>query len=97
MSLFRRLPSHSMRKPLQILALAVALSILGLWMARGAHRGWSMDRVPVKQVDEVTGLDHVTYEDRYVPGVDFVAFGLGAAIVLAGLSLIFRKNNQPTS
>ncbi len=84
------------RRLLLAVALIVAVATAGYWAAQGAHRGWSQNRVPVKSVDEVTGLEHVTYEDRYVPGVDFLGGGLLVAGVLAGASLLFRQK-PPTN
>lgn len=86
-----------MKKSLRILALLLALASLGFWAAKGAHTGWSQDRVPVKQLDEVTGLEQITYEDRYVPGLDFLGGGLALAGLLAGVSLFVRNQNKSTA
>lgn len=86
-----------MKKSLRLLALLLALASLGFWAAKGAHTGWSQDRVPVKQLDEVTGLEQTTYEDRYVPGVDFLGGGLALAGLLAGVSLFVRNQNKSTA
>jgi hypothetical protein len=87
----------SARRPLAtIFRLAGALLILatlGFWAAKGAHTGWSMHRVPTPQVDEVTGLEFVTYEERYVPGVEVLAGGIGAGLLLLGVSLFFHKKS----
>jgi hypothetical protein len=79
---------------LLLVAALLALGTAGFWAAKGAHRGWSQNKVPVKAVDEVTGLEHVTYEDRYVPGVDFLGGGLALAGAVAGASLFLRKKNN---
>jgi hypothetical protein len=86
-----------MKKSLRLLALLLALASLGFWAAKGAHTGWSQDRVPVKQLDEVTGLEQITYEDRYVPGLDFLGGGLALAGLLAGVSLFVRNQNKSTA
>lgn len=86
-----------MKKSLRLLALFLSLATLGFWGAKGAHTGWSQDRVPVKQVDEVTGLDHITYEDRYVAGLDFLGGGLALAGLLAGVSLFVRNQTKSTA
>ena len=41
-----------------------------------------MDRVPVEETDEITGLVFTSYEDRYVPGIEVIGgtFALGALI-----------------
>jgi hypothetical protein len=86
-----------MRRLLQLIALVLALGTAGFWAAKGAHRGWSQHRVPVKQVDEVTGLDHITYEDRYVPGIEVLGGGLALAGLLALGSLFLSRPVNPNS
>jgi hypothetical protein len=85
-----------MKKALRILALAVVLVAVAIWAATGANRGWTKTSVPVKTLDEVTGIEGITYQKKFLPGVDFLgAAGVGA-IFLAGASFLFRnKNNQP--
>lgn len=73
------------------LAALILAGVLAAWIAGGAHRGWSMDQVPLKKTDEVTGLEYVEYEDRFVAGLDVLAGGIGAAVVLFGASFLFRK------
>ena len=68
-----------------------------MWLATGANRGWTKTSIPVKVVDEVTGLEGIHYQQRFVPGLDFLAAaGLGG-VVLAGASLFFRKHQQNKS
>ena len=78
-------------------ALAVAVATIGFWAAKDGRLGWSQDRVPITQKDEITGLDYVTYEDRFVPGVDTLGLGLGISAGLFAVSFLFRsKKNQST-
>jgi hypothetical protein len=86
------------RRGLRLAALVVLVVGGGFWAAMGAHRGWSMDQVPVKQTDEITGLEYVTYEDRYVPGVDFLGLAGGLAAGLFAVSFfVQRKTSNPTT
>lgn len=82
-----------MKRTLQILALLIALLSTGTWLATGAHRGWTKTSVEKKTVDEVTGLEAISYERRFVPGVDFLGATLLGASLLAGASFLF-KNKQ---
>ena len=86
-----------MKRLLRILAAAAALVAVGVWLATGASRGWTKTSVPVKQLDAVTGIEGVTYEKRFVPGVDFLGSAFIAAAALAGLSLFFRNQNKQTT
>jgi hypothetical protein len=77
------------------LALAILAGSVIFWVAKGSHRGLSQDRVPVPQLDEITGIEYVTYEERFVPGVDWLVGGIGAAVVVFAGSFFFRSKPQP--
>ena len=85
-----------MSKILRILALVLALAAAGTWLATGVNRGWTKTSVPVKTVDEITGLEGISYERRFVPGLDFLGAALLGASLLAGGSFLFR-NQQTTN
>jgi hypothetical protein len=83
-----------MRKLLRILAVLIALGGLGFWLAAGANTGWTKNRVPKKTMDEVTGIEGVTYEERFVPGVDFVGATVLGAAAVAGISFVFGRKKK---
>lgn len=86
------------RLGLRLTAAVLLLGVVGFWAAKGAHTGWSMNQVPVKQTDEITGIEFVTYEKRFVPGIEFLGGGAGFAAGLFAVSLLFkRKSTQTTS
>ena len=80
-----------MKRTLQILALLIALTAGITWMVTGANRGWTKTSVPVKTLDEVTGIEGITYHKKFLPGVDFLAAAIGAAAMLGGALLFVRK------
>ena len=84
-----------MKRALRILALVVAVAAILGWFALGANRGWTRTSVPVKIVDQVTGIEGVEYQKKFVPGVELLGGALLGASVLAGASLFFR--NQQTN
>lgn len=87
-----------MKKAFQFIALALVATTAGYWAIKGTHTGWSQNRVPVTQTDEITGIAYTVYEDRFVPGVDALAAGVGLAGVFFAASFFFRpKNINPTS
>jgi hypothetical protein len=83
-----------MKKLVRILAALLVVIGLGVWLAAGANRGWTKNRIEKRRVDEVTGIEGITYEDRFVPGVDFLGGILVGAAVLAGVSFLFRKRDE---
>jgi hypothetical protein len=85
-----------MKNILRLLALIVVLAAVSTWLTTGASRGWTKTSVAQKTVDEVTGLEGITYEQRFVAGVDFLVAGLAGAGLLAGASLFFRKPSTTT-
>jgi len=80
-----------MKRILQTLALAVVLTAGVTWLATGANRGWTKTSQPVKTLDQVTGIEGITYTKKFLPGVDFLGAAAAAAGLLAGASLFFRK------
>lgn len=84
-----------MKSGLRIIALVFVVAAVGLWAATGANRGWTKTSVPVKIVDEVTGIEGITYKKQFVPGLDFLGAALLGATILTGVSFLFRtKSNQ---
>lgn len=87
-----------LRTGLRVVAAVLLVATVGFWAAKGAHTGWSMNQVPVKQLDEITGIEFVTYEKRFVPGIEFLGGGVGFATGLFVVSLLFkRKTTNPSS
>lgn len=80
-----------MKNILFILTLVVAVGAASFWAVSGANRGWTKTSVAVKTVDEVTGLEGVQYQSRFVPGLDFLGASFAGALVLLGVSLVFRN------
>jgi len=84
-----------MKKILQLLAVLVLLAAGGTWLATGASRGWTKTSVMVKTLDPVTEIEGITYEKKFIAGVDFLGAAALIAGLLAGTSLFFR-NKKPT-
>ena len=80
-----------MKKSLRILALLVVVAAATTWLVTGANRAWTKTSVPVKTLDEVTGIEGITYQKKFLPGVDFLAVAFGGAAMLFAASFIFRK------
>jgi len=83
-----------MKRGLQILAAVIALGSVITWASLGAGRGWTKTEKQIKTVDEVTGLEGISYQKGFWPGVDFLGAGLIGAGVLAGVSFLFRSKSN---
>jgi hypothetical protein len=84
-----------MKRSLQLLALLFLLGTAGTWLATGANRGWTKTSLPVKTLDQITGIEGISYQPMFLPGVDFLGAGVFAALVLGGASLFFRNIPKP--
>lgn len=87
-------------RALRALGLVLLVGTAGTWAYLGAHRGWSQNRVPSKQVDDITGIEYVTYEERFVPGLDWLGAGCvlaGTAFALSFLPRLHRNQNNHTT
>ena len=83
-----------MKRTLRIIALVLIVGAIAFWAAAGANRGWTKTRVPEKVVDEVTGLEGVQWQDKFVPGVDFLGAALLGAGILAGISIFVPAKSK---
>ncbi|MGD0350745.1 MAG: hypothetical protein ABSB84_10615 [Verrucomicrobiota bacterium] len=83
-----------MKKTLRLVATILIVGAIAFWAAAGANRGWTKTSVPKKTVDEVTGIEGVTYEKHFVPGVDFLGAALLGAGVLAGISFFVPAKSK---
>lgn len=83
---FPRLP-----RLLSFLALAFALAGAGVWVATGAHVGWTQTSVVTMQRDEITGIDYPVRRAAFVAGVEVPAAGAGVAAMLAAAAWFARR------
>lgn len=84
-----------MKRTLRLLAIALAATSLSLWIVTGANRGWTRTSEQVKTLDEVTGLEAVSYQKRFVPGLDFLGALLAGSVALGAASIFVRGKTPP--
>ncbi len=83
-----------MKNALRIVAVLIAVAALGYWAAAGANFGWNKNKVQVKVTDEVTGIEQIQWQDKFVPGFEFLSISLGAAALAGAVSFLFRKKQS---
>ena len=76
------------------MSLTLVLAAAGCWLVAGANRGWTKTSVPKKTLDEVTGTEGITYEKKFVPGVDFLGAAVVVAGILTGVSFLFQTKTK---
>jgi hypothetical protein len=77
---------------LRALAALSAVAIVACWISLGAHLGWSQTRVPVQKTDAVTATTFTEYEERFLPGVDFLVAGLLGSAAIFALTLVMPNS-----
>lgn len=80
-----------MKRALRVMAVVLALAVLGAWLARGANRGWTKTTETLLVKDPVTEIEYPAVQKRFVPGVEFLSAGLLVSLVLFGISFVVRE------
>ena len=75
---------------LRALGLLLLASTLVVWIALGAHWGWTKLYVETERVDPITEIVYQEKTDRLVPGVEFLAAGFGGGLALLFASVFFK-------
>ncbi|MEY3607665.1 MAG: hypothetical protein RLZZ447_453 [Verrucomicrobiota bacterium] len=77
----------SLANSLRGAALALLVGGGGIWLATGAHLGFTQTSVVTMKRDEITGIDYPERRAGFIAGIEFPLGTAGASIVLALLSL----------
>lgn len=75
----------------RMLAGFLALFVFAFWAAAGWNRGWTKTSIPVKRLDEVTGIEFVTYQDHFAPGVELLSLGLFVSVAIFAATFLRRR------
>ena len=86
-----------MRKLVQTLALFIAVTGLIVWLLGGARLGFFVVTEEIPKIDPVTEIEYTERQDKFLPGIDFLAGGfiLGGSFYL--LSFLFPNPTQKKS
>lgn len=86
-----------MRRALRLLALAILAAAATWWIAAGANTGWTKTYVAIKKTDPITGIVYEDKDNRFVPGIDFLAASAFAGILVFVVSLLPAFNPKHTT
>lgn len=84
-----------MRTGLRIASLFLAVVTVVLWLFGGPNLGWTKTSAMIKTVDPITDQEIVTWERRFLPGIEFLGAGLATACLVFGASFAVRKKVSP--
>ena len=85
-----------MKRMLQLFALVILLTGLGLWLRGGQNHGWTKTSIAVEQVDPVTDLHFTKDKPGFFPGIDFLAVIGALSGGLLGVSCLVSRKNKPS-
>ncbi len=75
-------------------AIVLFAACLAVWIAGGAERGWTKTSVPTTFEDEITGIEGIRYEEKFVPGIEFPAAGIALGGFLWIVGGFFRRRTK---
>lgn len=79
------------RTATRLLALFILSTCLSWWWFSGADKGWTKTYVTIPATDEITGISYEVKQEKFVPGVDFLALGTGLSFAVFASSFLFSK------
>ncbi|MCE2861790.1 MAG: hypothetical protein RIR76_3291 [Verrucomicrobiota bacterium] len=79
---------------LRVVATALAVGGVGVWLATGAHRGWTRTSEVEMRRDEITGIDFPVRRDKFTAGVEIPLAALGGAALLTVAAVVLRPRGR---
>jgi len=80
-----------LRTVIRLVALFLLSTCLSWWLFSGANAGWTKTYVTIPATDEVTGIEYEVKQEKFVPGVDFLAAGCGLSFMVFASNFLFFK------
>jgi hypothetical protein len=84
------------RTATRLLALFILSTCLSWWWFSGADMGWTKTYITIPATDEITGISYEVKQEKFIPGVDFVALGTGLSFAIFAASFLFSKRKSQT-
>jgi hypothetical protein len=83
-----------MKRTLIIVAVVLAVLTGSFWAVKGAHTGWTQNKQQVKTIDPITEIEQIEWQEKFLPGLDFLGIGLGLAGAVFVGSLFCRNQTK---
>jgi hypothetical protein len=80
---------------LRVLAVALAVGGVGVWLATGAHRGWTRTSEVEMRRDEITGIDYPVRREKFTAGIEIPVAALVGAAALSVIARVLRPRERP--
>ena len=80
---------------LRVLAVALAVGGVGVWLATGAHRGWTRTSEVEIRRDEITGIDYPVRREKFTAGIEIPVAALVGAAALSVIARVLRPRERP--
>lgn len=80
---------------LRLLGPFIALATFARWAASGYNRGWTKNRIEVVKLDEITEIEYIEWVEVFIPGIELLALGVGAGLLLFAVTFVPRRKIQP--
>lgn len=80
---------------LRVLAAALAVGGVGVWLATGAHRGWTRTSEVEMRRDEITGIDYPVRREKFTAGIEIPVAALVGAAALSVIARVLRPRERP--
>lgn len=80
---------------LRVLAVALAVGGVGVWLATGAHRGWTRTSEVEMRRDEITGIDYPARREKFTAGIEIPVAALVGAAALSVIARVLRPRERP--
>ena len=84
------------RTAARLLALFILSTCLSWWWFSGADMGWTKTYITIPAMDEITGIQYEVKQQKFVPGIDFVAVGTGLSFVIFATTFLFSSKKSKT-
>lgn len=79
-----------MKTVVRFLSLFIFVTSVTLWIATGAHTGWSKNRIAIEKIDPITEIVYPVYQEKWILGVDLLVISIFCSLILLFLPNLIK-------